>query len=324
MWIYFLGEVTGRDVKIGVTKAAAIRERRRSVDSAQMNDDRYVLLAGVQGPRFAEDRLGEFFGDYRISKGTRREYYEPAEPLVEYILWLRQQWFVSHDENDEASVSPEEDASHWLPTAARREPRPLAHPGQLFDDHDLSGGPLARTYWSWMPDLHPTFQDYFTPPDIVRRASDAMGGIDLDAASHFIANRRFHQNGVAIGDFFHVNKSAFTHDWHGKVWLNPPYGDNERWFRRAEEMLDAGLVEQLCMLSPAHAFTTKVAQAMVRRSSAAVLLSPTPEFFNPADPTKTGTNLPHVIFYWGPRVAEFLGALGDIGIPFEPRWGIAA
>jgi hypothetical protein len=85
-------------------------------------------------------------------------------------------------------------------------------------------------------------------------------------------------------------------------------------------MLDDGRVAQLCMLSPVYAFTTKVASIMVGRSSAAVLLSPTPEFFNPAEPTKTGTNLPHAIFYWGTRVDEFLTAFRDVGIPFEPRW----
>lgn len=321
MWIYFLGEVTGRDIKIGVTRSSSIRDRRRAIDNAQMSDDRYVLLAGLLGPSFAEVRLGEYFAEYRASKGARREYYEPAEALIEYILWLRQQWYICHDENESNDGWPEEPPDHWLPTPQRREPRPLGNVGRLFDDQDVLAGPLAGTYWSWMPDLVPTFQDYFTPPDLVHRAGAAMGGIDLDAASHFLAHKRLHQNGVVIPEFFHVGKSAFTHDWHGRVWLNPPYGDNERWFGRAEAMLNEGRVTQLCMLSPTHAFTTQVAQSMVRRSSAAVLLSPTPAFYNPSDPTKTGTNLPHSIFYWGTRVSEFLASFNDsVGIPFELRW----
>lgn len=318
MWIYFLGEKSGRDIKIGITKAPCIRERRVTVDSAQMNSDRYVLLAGVLGPKWVEDRLSEAFAESRADKGSRREYYQPTAELVEYILWLRQQWFVVHDENVLEWDAAEEDPSRWLPGPTHRETRPESL--VLFGAHDISRGSLAETVWAWMPDPNVTYQDYFTPVDLVARASEAMGGIDLDAASHYLANKRLREAGVEIGEFFHVNKSAFGHDWHGRVWLNPPYGENERWFQRCEEMFDAGRITQLCMLSPVHAFTTRVADRMVRHSTGMILLSPTPQFFNPGEPTKTGTNLPHAIVYWGTRVNEFLASFNGVGIPFELRW----
>ena len=80
-------------------------------------------------------------------------------------------------------------------------------------------------------------QDYFTPPELVTAAAQAMGDIDLDAASHWVANR-IHR----IPDYFDANRSALTHDWHGRVWLNPPYGDNAPWFERALKFLDSGAV----------------------------------------------------------------------------------
>lgn len=129
-----------------------------------------------------------------------------------------------------------------------------------------------------------------------------MGGIDLDAASHPIANRQHR-----IPDYFHINRSAFEHDWYGRVWLNPPYGHNAPWFERIEQFVASGEVEQLCMLSPLWAFTTEQARPVMRLSAA-------------NEKSKTGTNQPHGVVYFGHRVDEFLAAFASHGIPLEVAW----
>jgi hypothetical protein len=88
--------------------------------------------------------------------------------------------------------------------------------------------------------------------------------------------------------------------------------------------MDAGRTSQLCMLSPVYVFTTGVAQPIMARSAAAVLLTPTPKFYNPGEPNKTGTNLPHAIVYWGARRREFLRAYRKWGIPFTLEQEVAA
>lgn len=284
-----------------------------------MTDHSYVLLAALRGPRTAEKTVQDYFEPIRLRKGPRREYFRPTDDLIGYVLWLRQQWYVTTSLDTDEGDMPEEPFSSWLPTdATRRVERPVPDPDKLFQTYVQMGtSPLAGTFWAFMPDPLPTYQDYFTPPDIVRRAEEAMGGIDLDAASHFLAHQKFWKAGIKIGDFYSVNRSAFDFEWHGRVWLNPPYGNNEPWFNRAEAMLDRGCVQQLCMLSPMWAFTTALAKPMTRRASASVVLTPTPTFQNPGNPLKTGSNQPHAIFYWGARADAFLDAYEDVGIPFQ-------
>lgn len=320
MWIYVFGERKGGTIKIGHTTKKRIGDRLRSVNGEQMSDESFVLLAAVRSTRTGEDIAHRYFEEYRQPRGSHKEYYDPADPVVEWVLWLRQQWFVSFNETDTWTDIYESHPDEWVPKPGRRESRPPIDPNKLVQDSQQLSGPLAGTAWDWLPDLTMSFQDYFTPPELVRAAIEAMGGIDLDAASHWIANRRLHEAGVDVGEYFHTNKSAFSHEWLDRVWLNPPYGNNDRWFKRAVEMMDSGRTRQLCMLSPVYAFTTAVAQPIMERSAATVLLVPTPKFYNPGEPNKTGTNLPHAIVYWGERRREFLGAYRAWGIPFSYAW----
>jgi hypothetical protein len=314
MWIYALGARGGGTIKLGSTTKERVADRIRGVNAAEMNGDTYVLLAAVRSTKTGEATIHRHFAEHRQPRGSHKEYYNPADELVEWVLWLRQQWFVTFNEVDTWREAYPSHPDEWVPKPGRREARPPEDPNKLIQDAQFDG-PLAGTAWDWMPDLTASFQDYFTPPEIIRAAIEAMGGIDLDAASHWIANKRLHQEGISVGDYFHTNKSAFDHDWRDRVWLNPPYGENDRWFRRALEMMEAGRTSQLCMLSPVYAFTTRIAQTIMNRSAATVLLVPTPQFYNPGDPNKTGTNLPHAVFYWGDRRREFLRA-------FCPKWGI--
>lgn len=325
MWIYVLGNRDGDTIKIGHTKKARVRDRMNEVKRQQMHDDSFVLLAAVRSTRNGEDITHQFFADFRQPRGSHKEYYDAAEPLVEWVLWLRQQWFVSFKDTDTEADAYDAHPDEWVPKEDRREGRPLLDTTKLIPDNLQLVGPLAGTAWAWMPDLMLSFQDYFTPPEIVAAAAEAMGGIDLDAASHWIANRRLREHGVVVGDYFHTNKSAFTHDWAPRVWLNPPYGDNGRWFKRALQMMDAGITEQLCLLSPVYVFSTEIAKPIMSRASATILFTPTPKFHNPGDPDKTGTNLPHAVVYWGHRRREFLRCLAPFGIPFtlEPLEAVA-
>ncbi len=316
MWIYVLGEREGRAIKIGHTTQKRVLDRLNGVNGDQHNDESFVMLAAVRSTRLGESTAQDYFAEHRQPRGRRKEYFDPADELVEWVLWLRQQWFVTFDDTATWADSYDAHPDAWVPKPGRREPRPLEDPNKLIQDSVQLTGPLAGTAWAWLPDLTASFQDFFTPPEIVQAAISAMGGIDLDAASHWIANKRLHEEGVAVGDYFHTNKSAFDHEWLDRVWLNPPYGENKPWFERAAEMMDIGRTTQLCWLSPVWAFTTVVARPMMERSAATVLLSPTPKFHNPADPNKTGTNLPHAIVYWGDRRREFVRAYRDFGHPF--------
>jgi DNA N-6-adenine-methyltransferase (Dam) len=299
LWIYILGEKTGQDIKIGWTSGDTLLPRLQSVNKDQTTNAEYVLLAGVRASRKDESVLKEYFAEYRrTDKGSRSEYFHPEPPLVEYAAWLRSRWWVAVDPNAQRMEYPAEDPTHWHPEPTRRHAKPPDDPTKMVQDYEVARGALPGP-WSWFPNPMASFQDFFTPPELIHAARQAMGGIDLDAASHWAANR-VHQ----IDDWFDVGRDAFKHDWHGRVWLNPPYGNNEPWFNRALTFIESGDVTQMCMLSPMWAFDTIIASDFMRASSALVLLSPTPKFWGNSE-GRTGKNHPHGIVYVGSRVEQF-------------------
>ncbi|MCI0526466.1 MAG: phage N-6-adenine-methyltransferase [Nitrospira sp.] len=57
-----------------------------------------------------------------------------------------------------------------------------------------------------------------TPPEYIEAAREVMDGIDLDPASSDIA-----QEIVRANHFWTQEDNGLIQDWHGRIWLNPPY-----------------------------------------------------------------------------------------------------
>lgn len=66
-------------------------------------------------------------------------------------------------------------------------------------------------------------QEYFTPPYVIEAARATMGGIDLDPASCAKANEI-----VRADKFFTKEDNGLSHQWAGNVWMNHPFGDEEK------------------------------------------------------------------------------------------------
>lgn len=321
-WIYFFGERSGADMKIGITGQPRAVDRLKAVHREQTTDAQYVCLAAVRGSRAQEAAIKRHFDHLqREDKGTKKEYFRPEAELVEYAAWVRAQWWASADGEDRGDDWTTVDPDVWLPDGpARRLARPDDDPEKIIQDYDALGGRLAGTPWAWFPDPKASIQDYFTPAYLIDAVRTGMDGLDLDAASHWLANRQHR-----IPRYFTIGYSAFDHDWTteggdpAKVWLNPPFGYNSDWWPRVVEQVEAGYVEQICILSPVWTFTTGLAKPLMQHVSATVLLTPTPKWWgNPND--KVGSNHPHAIVYIGHRTDEVLTALEPWGIPMQVSW----
>lgn len=93
--------------------------------------------------------------------------------------------------------------------------------------------------------------EWYTPAHIIEAARQVLGHIDLDPASSEAANRV-----VRAGHIYTITDDGYAQIWHGRVWLNPPYGraDGEtgtnavRWSRKLIAEYEAGRVESAILL----------------------------------------------------------------------------
>jgi ParB family chromosome partitioning protein len=60
--------------------------------------------------------------------------------------------------------------------------------------------------------------EWYTPPKYIELARRVLGGIDLDPASNEAA-----QMVVKASQYFTAADNGLLKEWHGRVWLNPPY-----------------------------------------------------------------------------------------------------
>lgn len=65
--------------------------------------------------------------------------------------------------------------------------------------------------------------EWYTPPSILVLARQVLGSIDLDPASNAIA-----QQWIQAESYYSIQDDGLNREWHGRVWLNPPYGTQVR------------------------------------------------------------------------------------------------
>jgi len=134
-----------------------------------------------------------------------------------------------------------------LDTKQRRD---VWNEAELADGGTPSGAALARMS-EQNPLLSSKSNEWYTPAAIIESARAAMGSIDLDPASCEMANEI-----VRANDYFTIDDDGLTKEWHGNVWLNPPYGKDEKrkkgnkalWTREVIDRFNRGEIMSACVL----------------------------------------------------------------------------
>jgi DNA N-6-adenine-methyltransferase (Dam) len=147
-------------------------------------------------------------------------------------------------------------------------------------------------------------------------ARQVLGEIDLDPATQPIA-----QETVKAAKFYTPQDNGLAHEWHGRVWLNPPFGQPEiaHFVDKLIAERRAGRVTAAIMLT--HNYTdTDWFHASVALTDAIGFTYKRVKFYDPdgfiASPTQG-----QAFHYFGPDVNAFCSAFSKIGfivIPWNP------
>jgi len=155
--------------------------------------------------------------------------------------------------------------------------------------------------------------EWYTPERFIEAARLAMGGIDLDPASCEVANRT-----VKAAKFYTKDDNGLAQDWHGKVWMNPPYAQPliADFCERVANLYAMGEVEQACVLVN-NGTETKWFQTLLDEASCVCFPSSRIKFLDP-DGNPSGAPLQgQAIVYFGDRLYEFVETFRKFGAVLE-------
>lgn len=197
-YVYFMISQEGEKIRIGFSKDPSTR---RTEEHKKYG---YTILAVVPATSEHEKYIHSYFEDYLV--GFDKSTYH-ADTVMPYIMRLLEFHFASAREDDIYVMSMQPWAL-WAPLALDK---PLYDREQacLF----VTQGVKSATTDIWQ-----------TPSREVNLCREALGGtIDLDPASCFEANER-----VRARHFYDERTNGLIRDWHGSVFLNPPYGGQQK------------------------------------------------------------------------------------------------
>ena len=146
--------------------------------------------------------------------------------------------------------------------------------------------------------------EWYTPERYIEAARAVMGGIDLDPASHDVA-----QQTVRAAHYFTAKDDGLSLDWYGRVWLNPPYSQPlmQNFVRKLIIEFVAGNVEQAVMLTHNYTDTAWFHEAQAR--STLCFTRGRISFVGASGPPTQG----QCFFYFGDRVEGFRATFGAFG-----------
>jgi phage N-6-adenine-methyltransferase len=142
--------------------------------------------------------------------------------------------------------------------------------------------------------------EWNTPQDYVEAARFVLGEIDLDPATSSLA-----QEWIRAKQFFTEQDDGLTKEWHGRIWLNPPYSREKikPFIDKMVAEIEATRVTAAIVLTNSYTDTAwfhkigPVTQALCFTEGRIVFTDPDD---GPCKPTQGS-----VFFYYGPDVKTF-------------------
>jgi phage N-6-adenine-methyltransferase len=153
---------------------------------------------------------------------------------------------------------------------------------------------------------------WYTPAPYLDAARAVLGGFDLDPASCAEANEM-----VKAERFLTAEDDGLSHDWHGRVWLNPPYGKLAGHFVvRLDDQYEFGNVIAAITLVNAHCTDTAWFQPLWDHT---LCFTNHRINFDAGTADRSGSTHGSVFAYMGPDPATFAAEFSQFGAILR-RW----
>lgn len=150
--------------------------------------------------------------------------------------------------------------------------------------------------------------EWYTPKEYVDAVHEVMGFIDTDPCSCEVANEV-----VRAEAYYSAEQDGLQQEWHGCVYVNPPYGDGtvEEFAVKLLLELDAGRATQAIFLVN-NCTETRWFQTLVCHASAICFPCGRISFWSPDRPSKTPLQ-GQAILYFGTNAKRFKRVFSGIG-----------
>ena len=164
--------------------------------------------------------------------------------------------------------------------------------------------------------------EWFTPARYIDAARRVLGEIDLDPASHVLA-----QETVRAGTFFTAADNGLEQPWFGRVWLNPPYARAllQPFVDKLMSEYASGAVSQAILLT--HSYTDLAwFHAAARVAGAICFPRGRIQFVAPSGDVCAQMQ-PQAFFYFGKDDAAFCRTFASVGLVIrlgQSVWGAEA
>lgn len=154
--------------------------------------------------------------------------------------------------------------------------------------------------------------EWYTPQKYVESARRVMGGIDLDPATSAIAQER-----VKAGAIFTIDDNGLEQEWHGRVWLNPPYAQPaiQQFMEKIAGEVGCGRVDQAIVLT--HNYTDTRWFHIGASSATAICFTRGRIGFLSPEGKKAAPTQGQAFFYYGDNPAAFSAEFSQYGFVVE-------
>jgi phage N-6-adenine-methyltransferase len=161
---------------------------------------------------------------------------------------------------------------------------------------------------------------WYTPSEHIERARRVLGRIYLDPASSAIAQRR-----VRADNFFTEADDGLAQEWHGRVWLNPPYSKGligRFTDKLVSEYISGNVTEAILLVNDST--DTKWFHKAADGCAVVCFTKGRVSFLTPSGEQVGSPAMGNAFFYFGAEPEKFASEFGEIGLVWTPYRSAAA